>query len=572
MRRWPAPPEDTNEVGYEGRLLASTAQSAEVRRLASAFRTGIRGGQAYNLKDLLAEIVLSPWFRAESLGEFDPVRAIALRDAGVERLLTPEELVRKTEAITGYSWGRRVDQHVVKTRLTDSWDTYRLLYGGIDSDGITRRAREVTPLMAAVAQSHAVESSCPIVLREFYLTPESERLLFGGIDLTMVSPTFVGQRILRNQRGHWGVTGRRVSSSASLKAGMTTVDLRFANAANHPVYDRNLLLDKLIVRDSGGAIVQSVELETLPEKPCGGPNSERYMLWSRCRLDVPVMVPTAGAYRVEVLARQDAAPGEPARLRMFGQLFDVFAEEEDEWQTIRTGVELVEGRQTVAIEFVNDFWQSSSILIDSMLVRNAAGSIVASLGTEEFHRGCEVVNRNGEADLNEWESCALSVSLPADGTYLLEVAARHRDVESLPALLELTVSTSSGSSRGETAIRRKIAELHQRLFGNVVALNSPDVEEAFQLFHSVWKRKRAWGGSDSFFEDRHRLACDITQDRLFLGVAEYDEFGNSEVDWNRVEGLMWRNDDFSDADPYYTARTWVVVLAYLLSDYRYLYL
>ena len=95
------PPEDQGDSDFAGRLLASNAQAAEVQRLAAAFREGIAGGGPYNLKDLLAEIALSPWFRAESLADADPVRVAALRDAGMERLLTPEELAWKTEALTG---------------------------------------------------------------------------------------------------------------------------------------------------------------------------------------------------------------------------------------------------------------------------------------------------------------------------------------------------------------------------------------------------------------------------------------------------------------------------------------
>ena len=561
------PPEDTSDASYEGRLLASASQTAEVRRLASAFRSGTVGGRAYNLKDLLAEIVLSPWFRAESASETDPVRTAALRDAGAERLLTPEELLQKTEAITGYSWGRRVEDHVVKTRLTEAWDTYRLLYGGIDSDGIVSRAREVTPLMAAVAQSHAAESSCPIVLREFYLTPNSGRLLFGGIDQT-VTPTLAHGESFAITAGV-GSGPQTVSTSASLKAGNTTVNLRFANSASHPAYDRNLYLDKLVVRDSDGAIVQSVALETLAERPCGGPRAEEYLLRSTCPLEVPVVVPNGGRYRVEVSARQEAAGNEPARLRMLGQLFDVLAQEEDEWQTIRAETELAEGRQELVLEFANDYWRDPRILIDSLVVRDGGGGIVASLGAEAFQLGCRTVGNMGEAYLNERDHCALQVSLPGDGSYRFDVAARHRDVGTLPALLNVRLSTSGGGSRGETAIRRKIAELHQKLFGNVVALDSPDVEEAFQLFLSVWNRKRASGDGGSFFDGR---MCDLDSDNLFLGVAEYDEDGNSTVEWSRIEELLWRNDSFSDADPFYTARTWTVVLAYLMTDYRYLYL
>ena len=113
---WPAimgsevaePPEDAGDADFEGRLLAANAQAAEVERLARGFRRGFRQGRSYNLKDLLAEIVLSRWFRAGALTDAGPVRRVALRDAGARRLLTPEELARKTGALTGYRWGRRV--------------------------------------------------------------------------------------------------------------------------------------------------------------------------------------------------------------------------------------------------------------------------------------------------------------------------------------------------------------------------------------------------------------------------------------------------------------------------------
>ena len=184
------PPEDEGDSGFEARLVAATAQQAEVKRLADAFRQGIAGGTAFNAKDLLVEIALSPWFRAESSTSDDPVRKAALADAGMERLLTPEELERKTDAITGYVWGRNFSQYLKHGRDTylngtlAEYGRYELMYGGIDSDGITVRASDVTPLMAAVAQRHAIEVSCPVVLREFFLLPNQNRRLFGGIDRT----------------------------------------------------------------------------------------------------------------------------------------------------------------------------------------------------------------------------------------------------------------------------------------------------------------------------------------------------------------------------------------------------
>ena len=191
---WPAlmgrevtrPPEDEGDAGFEGQLLAANAQGAEVTRLADDFRRGFHGGAAYNLKDLLVEMVLSTWFRADAVTDTDPIRRVALHGAGAKRLLTPEELARKTAAITGVQWGRSVStgqpyENRFPSALTES---YRLLYGGIDSDGVTERARDSTSVMAGVAKRHAVEVSCPVVMREFYLVPETDRQLFTGIDLS----------------------------------------------------------------------------------------------------------------------------------------------------------------------------------------------------------------------------------------------------------------------------------------------------------------------------------------------------------------------------------------------------
>ena len=74
---WPAlmgsevaePPAEEGDADFEGQLLAANAQSAEVRRLAAGFRQGFNVSErAYNLKDLLVEMVLSKWFRADALG------------------------------------------------------------------------------------------------------------------------------------------------------------------------------------------------------------------------------------------------------------------------------------------------------------------------------------------------------------------------------------------------------------------------------------------------------------------------------------------------------------------------
>jgi hypothetical protein len=168
-------------------------------RLASGLRRGFPGSPyTWNLKDLLVEIVLSKWFRADALTDADPVRRVALRNAGAGRLLTPEELARKTAAVTGVQWGRHIrnscwpECHRMPNALTDA---YRLMYGGIDSDGVTERARDLTSVMAGVAKRHAVQVGCLAVGREIYLLPDAQRRLFAGID-PRVRPTAA---VIRNK-------------------------------------------------------------------------------------------------------------------------------------------------------------------------------------------------------------------------------------------------------------------------------------------------------------------------------------------------------------------------------------
>ena len=448
------PPEDEGDSGFAAQLVAATAQEAEVKRLAEAFRQGIAGGKPFNVRDLLAEIALSPWFRAESVGDGDPVRDAALANAGVERLLTPEELEIKTEAITGYVWGRRLSQYVKHDRDTylnatiADYSRYELMYGGIDSDGIAVRAGDLTPLMAAVAQRHAIEVSCPVVLREFYLLPDGQRRLFRGIDRTTspVSEAFTATEINAESRAN----RQTVSLPISLAGGAKTVRLAFTNDFydSGTSDDRNLSLHEVIVRRRDGSVVERIELKNLAaqERPdCNRPREDSFKLSCEGWLEVPFSISADGEYRIDVSAWQDAAGGEPA-------------------------------------------------------------------------------------------------------------------------MLEITVESDGDWSRGAKAIKSKLAELHELLYGVTPTADSPDIEESYRLFREVWERKRSTEGS-RFSETK----CNINDVRYFEGLLEnawgYNKWGDAVID-ERGWDLL---DQTDRSDSFHVARTWVVVLAYLLSDYRYLY-
>ena len=466
---WPAimgvelvePPTDSTDPDFNALLVASSAQAQEVEELAESFRKGFGEGDPYNARDLLAEIALSPWFRAESVTGEDAVRDVALRDAGVARLLTPEELAAKTGAVTGYVWGRRFQRPFgraeTKSKLHDPQANtgYGLLYGGIDSDGITERTGDMTPLMASVAQSHAAEVSCPIVRREFFYWPEDSRLLFDGIT-KFDTPHSESSGEFEVTAETWE-TRQTVTFEVRLAAGTKTVRLAFTNnrvtvqdEGNETPGDRNLSLDRLEVRDSGGTTVFDLELETLERQNCGRARGEFFKMSSNCSLEIPVAVASDGVYEVLVKAHQDRAGNEAARLA-------------------------------------------------------------------------------------------------------------------------ITLEAEDGSSSGASAIRRTLAGLHQRLFGVTVATDSADVNEAYDLFVEVWNRKRNSEGAN-FFRSAD-LHCTDTGDHLYFdGLAgdafQYAQGGSSYLSADGYRPFKQAN---PTSDPHHTARTWVVTLAYLLTDYRYLY-
>lgn len=180
-------PEVQSDANYASKLMAYDAQTATIQTLADGF---ISGGM--NLKDLLVEMAMTPWFRASGVNDadLDPVEAQAhsLANLGSERLLSPEQLSRKSRSLTGFTWGNDNDfqRDRRRTALTEQ---YKLYYGGIDSAGVTKRSKDMTALMSTVAMTHASESSCPIVLREFALL-DGSRALFNGLD-TFVTPLLI---------------------------------------------------------------------------------------------------------------------------------------------------------------------------------------------------------------------------------------------------------------------------------------------------------------------------------------------------------------------------------------------
>jgi hypothetical protein len=188
-------PEVATDSDYQARLAAYDAQEATISKLAANFtQSGMK------VKGLLVDLLMSEWFRA---GGIDPAKATAAKiqahlaaGLGNEKLLTPEQMARKTLALTGFNWASTTTPRSYGVAVPGLLGDYAPYYGGIDSKMTTVRTREMTPLMGSVALSQAIESSCPIVYAEFIL-PDAQRKLFGGITELVTPNSAGGPQLLR---------------------------------------------------------------------------------------------------------------------------------------------------------------------------------------------------------------------------------------------------------------------------------------------------------------------------------------------------------------------------------------
>ncbi len=132
----------------------------------------------FEIRVLIKEIVNSLYFTAKNLGSTENPADFA--QLGMAHLLTPEQLHRKIQAVTaGYSWR---SPSSVNRNLNDR-NTYRLLYGGIDSISVTERTSDPTALINGIQQRIALQVACQSVPVDFS-KPIAQRALFPAVEIT----------------------------------------------------------------------------------------------------------------------------------------------------------------------------------------------------------------------------------------------------------------------------------------------------------------------------------------------------------------------------------------------------
>jgi hypothetical protein len=162
-------PKDLDDPLYAARRRAYQEQRRQVEAIAERFA---RNG--FNLKQVFKDWIVSDFYRADGLATTlaNPRRRAELDDVGLVRMLSPEQLERKIEAIFGQRWGKLEGQLAI-------------LYGGIDSKEVTERAADPSGAMGAIQRMLANDVACKHTLRDFALKA-SQRRLFPGIEPNVV--------------------------------------------------------------------------------------------------------------------------------------------------------------------------------------------------------------------------------------------------------------------------------------------------------------------------------------------------------------------------------------------------
>jgi len=159
------PPQDIEDSAFTSKRRAYRMQRDEIESIARRFAEN-----GFNLKDVFKALAASPFYQVDGLAVAakHPRRRAELDDLGLVRLLSPEQLEDKIEAIFGKRWGQLREQTAI-------------LYGGIDSKEITERIADPSGAMGAIQRIMANDVACKNVPLDF-LTKASERRLFPNIE------------------------------------------------------------------------------------------------------------------------------------------------------------------------------------------------------------------------------------------------------------------------------------------------------------------------------------------------------------------------------------------------------
>ena len=203
-------------VDQETLLAQSKAYDAQQAVLTAIGEKFVESG--YDYRVVIKGLIMSPYFRVvDASEEVITNRANEITDLGSARLATPEMLHRRIIAATGYPWRASA----FGTNFLLSNNEFRIFFGGIDSDNVTKRITVPNGLMTSVADRMATEVSCRSVARDFSIV-RHERHLFPFAEPTYSPADANGfpvpqaeEAIKENIRYlHWRILGEDVQRTS----------------------------------------------------------------------------------------------------------------------------------------------------------------------------------------------------------------------------------------------------------------------------------------------------------------------------------------------------------------------
>ena len=311
-------PEEVSDSNYSERLALFEEQNGFIEALGQQFSQGINGGKPFNGKDLLTEMILSPWFTAAGIEDGVSSTPAAIGNIGARRLLTPEELEAKTFSLLGAKWGDdgNPDDYLYSGIATNLRDSYRSFYGGIDSNGVKDRARALSALMVNVAERQALDMSCSTVIQEF-AKPSNDRIVFADIEPEMEPDTDAAATYIVSSDNY--EDAKSYKSEFNLLAGEKKLSIGFLNdfwrrLENGDSESSELYINEITISDHQGAIILQLNFSAenhneldetfgIRSKGCGGLTGDSFRLWgSNCTLDLPLNLSVGGTYLIELSA------------------------------------------------------------------------------------------------------------------------------------------------------------------------------------------------------------------------------------------------------------------------------
>lgn len=172
-------PRDPNDPKFLDQYVAWNAQDKFLRDISKDF-----AANGMNAKRLVRAVVKSAYYRGVSGKGSDDV----LADVGNGRLLTPEMFDRKILAVMGTHWGGWSSPTTRESNLLRRYDSYNILFGGIDSSSVTERATQLNAVMSGVVERMANDMACKTVGWEL-TKPKAERLLLPEVEVASVPAT-----------------------------------------------------------------------------------------------------------------------------------------------------------------------------------------------------------------------------------------------------------------------------------------------------------------------------------------------------------------------------------------------